>query len=76
MHRRDPRAPTVQTPSAIVERLNQEVVKALKSDEVGKKLRTIGAEPYPGTPEQTRALMKSEIARWKAVIEQANIPRQ
>lgn len=65
-----------QTPPAIVKRLNQEVVKALGSDDVVKKLRAIGAEPFPGTPEQTRALMKSEIARWKTVIEKANIPRQ
>lgn len=59
-----------------MKRLNQEVVAALRSDDVTKKLRAIGAEPYPSTPEQTRARMKSEIARWKTVIEQANIPRQ
>lgn len=66
----------IQTPPAIVKRLNREVVAALNSDEVAKKLRAIGAAPFPGTPEQTRAHMKSEIARWKAVIEKANVPRQ
>lgn len=66
----------IQTPPAIVKRLNQEIVAALGSDEVVKKLRAIGADPYPSTPEETRARMKFEIARWKEVIEKANIPRQ
>lgn len=65
-----------QTPRAIVERLNREIVTALGSPEVKQKLNALGAEPYPSTPEQTRERMRSEIARWKAVIERANIPRQ
>lgn len=65
-----------QTPRAIVERLNKEIVAALNSPDVKQKLNALGAEPYPSTPEQTRARMKSEIARWKAVIERANIPRR
>jgi tripartite-type tricarboxylate transporter receptor subunit TctC len=65
-----------QTPRAIVARLNKEIVTALDSPEVKQRLNALGAEAYPGTPEQTGARMKSEIARWKAVIERANIPRQ
>jgi len=65
-----------QTPRAIVERLNKEIVAALGSPDVKQKLNALGAEPYPSTPEQTRARMKSEIGRWKAVIERANIPRK
>jgi tripartite-type tricarboxylate transporter receptor subunit TctC len=58
-----------------VERLNQEIVAALNSPDVKQKLNALGAEPYPSTPEQTRARMQSEIIRWKAVIERAKIPR-
>jgi tripartite-type tricarboxylate transporter receptor subunit TctC len=65
-----------QTPRAIVERLNKEIVAALNSPDVKQKLNALGAEPFPSTPEQTRARMKSEITRWKAVIERANIPRK
>jgi tripartite-type tricarboxylate transporter receptor subunit TctC len=65
-----------QTPRAIVERLNKEIVAALNSPDVKQKLNALGAEPFPSTPEQTRARMKSEISRWKAVIERANIPRK
>jgi tripartite-type tricarboxylate transporter receptor subunit TctC len=65
-----------QTPRALVERLNKEIVAALNSPDVKQKLNALGAEPYPSTPEETRARMKSEISRWKAVIERANIPRR
>ena len=65
-----------QTPRALVERLNREIVAALGSPDVKQKLNALGAEPYPSTPEQTRARMKSEISRWKEVIERANIPRK
>ena len=64
------------TSRAIVDRLNREIVAALNSPEVKQKLQDLGAEARPSTPEQTRELMVSEIARWKAVIERANIPRQ
>jgi len=42
----------------------------------GKLNNSIGAEPYPSTPEETRARMTKEIKRWGAVIERANIPRK
>jgi tripartite-type tricarboxylate transporter receptor subunit TctC len=63
------------TPAAIVERLNKEFVAAITSPDVMQRLRGINAEPYPLTAAQTRELMVSEIARWKSVIERADIPR-
>ncbi len=63
------------TPRAVVDRLNKEFVAAINSPEVAHKLREMNSEPYPLTPEKTRELMISEIARWKSVIESANIPR-
>ncbi len=64
------------TPRPIIEHLNKEIVAAVNSPEVKQKLHDMGAEARPGTPEQTRELMRSEIARWKTVIERASIPRQ
>jgi tripartite-type tricarboxylate transporter receptor subunit TctC len=63
------------TPRAIVERLNKEFVAAINSPEVAQKLRDMNSEPWPLSPEQTRELMVTEIARWKGVIARANIPR-
>jgi tripartite-type tricarboxylate transporter receptor subunit TctC len=64
------------TPRPIIDRLYKEVAAAVSSPEVSQKLQSMGARPGASTPEETRELMRSEIAKWKAVIEAANIPRQ
>jgi tripartite-type tricarboxylate transporter receptor subunit TctC len=33
-------------------------------------------DPFPGTPEQMQALMKSDAARWKRYVELAKIQPQ
>jgi len=65
-----------RTPRPIVERLNNEVVAAVNSPEVKKKLEQLGVEARSTTPEQMRELMSSEIAKWRAVIERAGIERR
>ena len=64
------------TPKPIVDRMSREINVALAAPEVIQKMAEIGAEAKGSTPEQTRALMISEIAKWKAVIERAKIPLQ
>ncbi len=64
------------TPPAIVARLNLEFNKAIASPEVAQKLRDMNSEAWTLTPAQTRQLMASEIARWKAVIVRARIEPQ
>ena len=44
--------------------------------DVKQRLQEIGIEDRASTPQQTRQMMISEIARWKAVIERAAIERQ
>jgi len=61
------------TPREAVVRLNEEANKALARPEVRKRMTDIGADPAGGTPEQLGALVKAEIARWRAVIKAANI---
>ncbi len=63
------------TPKPIIARLNQATVKALRSPELGKKLQVAGMEPQPTTPEGFGAMIRSEIAKWRKVIEQAGIPK-
>ena len=65
-----------KTPRAIVERLAREVAAAVGSPDVKEKLQQLGFEARATTPEQTRELMASEIAKWKGVIERAGIERQ
>ena len=44
-------APT-GTPKAVIERLNSEIVKALKTPEIAQQLITLGMDPVGSTPEQ------------------------
>lgn len=67
---------TAKTPAPIVERLNREIVAAVNSPEVREKMAQLGARAHSSTPGEMRELMVSDIAKWKAVIERANIERQ
>jgi tripartite-type tricarboxylate transporter receptor subunit TctC len=62
------------TPKPILDRLNKEFVAAINDSEVSASIRRMNSEPYPLSLEKSRELMISEIARWKAVIDKANIP--
>ena len=57
-----------KTPKPIVDKLNAEMVKALKDPEVKQRLTEMGSAEVAGTPEQFGALIKSEIAKWAPVV--------
>jgi tripartite-type tricarboxylate transporter receptor subunit TctC len=61
------------TPRPIVEKLNREIVTALKSPEVRQRLAPQGFNLVSGTPEQLRDYMKLEMAKWDGVIKKAAI---
>ena len=61
------------TPSAIVERLNNEIVKALANPDVRVKLAGLGAEPVGNSPGEFAAMQKSEAARWAKLAKEANL---
>jgi len=69
-------AAPAKTPRTVIERLNREVNAALADPAARKRLSDLGVDVHPGTPEALRDLLVSEIAKWKAVIERANIPKQ
>ena len=51
------------TPRAVVAKLNAAVVAALKDPDVARRIRTVGMEPVPTTPEELAAYINSEIAK-------------
>jgi tripartite-type tricarboxylate transporter receptor subunit TctC len=51
-----------KTPKAIVERLNREVVAALKVKDVADKIVALGGSPMPMTPAEFDAFVRKEIA--------------
>ena len=61
------------TPRAIVERLNVELVRILKTPNVRERRAQDGALPAPSTPEEFASFIKSEIAKWAKVVQAANI---
>jgi tripartite-type tricarboxylate transporter receptor subunit TctC len=65
------------TPPDVVQRINTEVMTALRSEDVLAKYRTIGVDAVkPHAPEAFGALLSSEIARWGKVIQEANVKVQ
>jgi tripartite-type tricarboxylate transporter receptor subunit TctC len=51
------------TPRDIVGKLNAAVIAALKDPEVARRIRTVGMEPTPTTPEGLSAYLQSDIAK-------------
>jgi tripartite-type tricarboxylate transporter receptor subunit TctC len=64
------------TPSAIIERVNAEVRKALASPETHKRLVDFGGEPGASGPEEMRAFIEREIVKWRGVMAARKIERQ
>ena len=61
------------TPRDIVARLHDEIVRALRDAEVGKRLAADGAEPVGSSPEEFAAFIKSESEKWAKVAQAAGI---
>jgi len=62
-----------KTPKPVVDRLNAEIHKAMASEMMKKHFADFGAEAAPMTPDAFSAKVKTEIARWRKVIQSANI---
>ncbi|MBI3044496.1 MAG: tripartite tricarboxylate transporter substrate binding protein [Betaproteobacteria bacterium] len=60
-------------PPAIVMKLNGVLVKSLQRNDMRKSLSKFAAEPVGDSPDEFGAFIKSEIARWAAVIKASNI---
>ena len=61
------------TPRDIVNRLNQELAKALASPDIRERFASGGIEPLTSTPEQFAAFARAEAVRYAKVIKDANI---
>jgi len=57
-----------KTPSAILDRWNEELVKALKSPEVADELTRAGLLPAPGTRDELARTIAQESRTWGKVI--------
>jgi tripartite-type tricarboxylate transporter receptor subunit TctC len=64
------------TPRPIIDRLNQEVYKALQVNAVKTRLEEMGGEAKGSTPEDMRAMVSAELQKWTQVVADAKIPKQ
>ncbi|MBI2291014.1 MAG: tripartite tricarboxylate transporter substrate binding protein, partial [Betaproteobacteria bacterium] len=64
------------TPKPIVDKLNSEILKALKASDVLEFMAKEGGEPVGSTPEELTAMFKREIAKYAKVIEAGRIAVQ
>ena len=61
------------TPQPIITKLNQEIVQILKQKDVEAELLAQGAIAVADSPQHFGAYIKTEIAKWGAVVKSANI---
>jgi len=61
------------TPRDISAKLTAELSRAIATPEVTRKLQEFGLEPIQGNSEQMAGYIKSETARWHALIKQRKL---
>jgi tripartite-type tricarboxylate transporter receptor subunit TctC len=57
----------------IVTKLNRELTKIVRASAMKEKFATLGIEAVTGTPDEFNAYIKSEMAKWRAVVTAADI---
>jgi tripartite-type tricarboxylate transporter receptor subunit TctC len=64
------------TPKAIVDKLNAEIIKALKSTDVQSYMAKEGGQPVGSTPQELAAMFQQEVTKYARVIGNAHIAAQ
>ena len=64
------------TPKAVVQRLYDEVGRAMAATDVRERLQATGLEPAAQAPGQFQRMIESEAKRWRQTIRDARIPTE
>jgi tripartite-type tricarboxylate transporter receptor subunit TctC len=59
------------TPKPVVDKLQVEITRILKTPEVNKKLADIGLETVGSTSDELLAYQRTEIAKWAKVVKES-----
>jgi hypothetical protein len=62
-----------KTPRPVVEKLNKALNQVLNDKEVIKRIEDHGADVETSTPEQLGDMVKSELGKWKDVVQKARL---
>jgi tripartite-type tricarboxylate transporter receptor subunit TctC len=60
----------------VVERINSEIGKILRTPDIVNQLTRVGLDPAPNTPAEFAKFVRAEYERWARVIKAANIKAQ
>jgi tripartite-type tricarboxylate transporter receptor subunit TctC len=61
------------TPRPVIERLNREIVKVVRSPEFNHVLASEGATPVGNTPAEFDAVIRADVKKWARIIKEAGI---
>ncbi len=62
-----------KTPKAIVDQINKALNQVLADKDIEKRIEEHGADVRSSTPAELGALVKSELAKWKSVVQRAKL---
>jgi 2-methylaconitate cis-trans-isomerase PrpF/tripartite-type tricarboxylate transporter receptor subunit TctC len=62
-----------KTPKAVVDQINKALNQVLADKETIKRIEDHGADVESSTPEALGVMVKSELAKWKAVVQRAKL---
>jgi tripartite-type tricarboxylate transporter receptor subunit TctC len=62
-----------KTPKPIIDQINKALNQVLADKDVIKRIEDHGADVESSTPEQLGVMVKSELAKWKRVVEKAKL---
>jgi tripartite-type tricarboxylate transporter receptor subunit TctC len=63
----------VGTPKPIIDRLNRELVKIVRSPEFARVLTSEGATAVGNTPAEFDAVIRADVKKWAKIIKEAGI---
>jgi hypothetical protein len=61
------------TPRTIVDKINTEIARTLRTPEVQERLVSVGAEAVGSSPAEYTKFLQQETARWGRVLKEAGI---
>jgi tripartite-type tricarboxylate transporter receptor subunit TctC len=59
-----------KTPKEIIDRLNKEIITAVRNPELATRLNDMGAEPVGSTPAEQTAIFKKQMDQFRGVIKE------
>ena len=62
-----------KTPRTIINRLNQELVRIIKTPEISAQIRQVGADVIANSPDETGALIRTDLKKYAEVIRKLDI---